>query len=77
MEVVTGAFGYVGRYITAHLLKASREVKTITTHVAMPNPFAAQVSAFAYNLERPDRLAETMRGADTLDNTSWIPPMRG
>lgn len=47
MEVVTGAFGYVGRYITAHLLKAGREVKTITTHVAMSNPFAAQVSAFA------------------------------
>ena len=38
-DVVTGAFGYIGRYITAQLLDSGRTVKTITTHTGKPNPF--------------------------------------
>ncbi|UCG24397.1 MAG: NAD(P)H-binding protein [Chloroflexota bacterium] len=72
MDVVTGAFGYIGRYITAHLLDAGRSVKTITTHVDKPNPFGAKVSAFGYDFERPERLVGNLRGADTLYNTYWI-----
>ncbi len=72
MDVVTGAFGYIGRYITAHLLKENRQVKTITTHVHKPNPFGEAVQAYPYDFDRPERLVETLRGTDTLYNTYWI-----
>jgi len=72
LDVVTGAFGYIGRYITAHLIGEGRQVKTITTHVDKPNPFGPQVDAFPYDFNHPDRLTETLRGVDTLYNTYWI-----
>lgn len=72
MDVVTGAFGYIGRYITAHLLDEGRQVKTITTHVDKPNPFGAQVKAYPYDFDQPIRLVETLRGVNTLYNTYWI-----
>jgi NADH dehydrogenase len=72
MDIVTGAFGYIGRYITATLLENGRQVKTITTHVNKPNPFGDRVQALPYNFEHPDRLEETLRGIDTLYNTYWI-----
>jgi NADH dehydrogenase len=72
MDVVTGAFGYIGRYITAHLLENQRQVKTVTTHVNKPNPFGEVVQAYPYDFDRPERLVETLRGVDTLYNTYWI-----
>ena len=73
MDVVTGAFGYIGRYITAHLLRANRQVKTITTHVNKPNPFGEAVLAYAYDFDRPRRLVDTLLGTDTLYNTLLDP----
>jgi NADH dehydrogenase len=72
MDVVTGAFGYIGRYITAHLLECNRGVKTITTHVDKPNPFGEQVEAFPYNFDHPRILIKTLKGIDTLYNTYWV-----
>lgn len=71
-DIVTGAFGFIGRYIAAQLLDAGRRVKTITTHVDKPNPFGGQVEAFSYNFERPELLEETLRGAEILYNTYWV-----
>jgi NADH dehydrogenase len=76
-DIVTGAFGFTGRYITAQLLASGRLVKTITTYVDKPNPFGGQVKAFSYNFERPDLLEETLRGAETLYNTYWVRFDRG
>jgi len=72
LDVVTGAFGYIGRYIAAHLLEAGRQVKTITTHIDKPNQFGSKVSASPYNFDQPDRLTESLRSVDTLYNTYWI-----
>ncbi len=72
MDVVTGAFGYIGRYITKALLGRGREVSTITTHLNKPNPFGPAVQAFSYNFDDPHRLTLTLEGADTLYNTYWI-----
>jgi NADH dehydrogenase len=71
-DVVTGSFGFIGRYITAELLKSGRRVKTITTHTDKPNPFGAKVEAFPYSFSNSDRLVQTLRGVDTLFNTYWI-----
>jgi uncharacterized protein YbjT (DUF2867 family) len=72
MDVVTGAFGYIGKYITRALLSHGREVCTITTHPDKPNPFGPTVKAFPYSFEVPDRLIQALAGAETLYNTYWV-----
>ena len=72
MDVVTGAFGYTGKYITRRLLSQGRRVRTLTGHPERPNPFGAQVDAAPFQFDRPDALAESLRGAATLYNTYWV-----
>ncbi|MCH7587928.1 MAG: NAD(P)H-binding protein [Chloroflexi bacterium] len=72
IDVVTGAFGYIGRYIAAQLVESGRRVKTITTHVDKPNPFGDQVSAHPYHFDQPDLLEATLHGVHTLYNTYWV-----
>ena len=72
MNVVTGAFGYIGRYIARRLLDAGETVRTITTHPDKPNPFGESVQAFPLNFENPDEITANLRGATTLFNTYWI-----
>lgn len=72
MDVVTGAFGYIGKYIAKALIRRSRKVVTITTHPNKPNPFGPAVKAFSYNFSDPDSLTRTLSGAETLYNTYWI-----
>ena len=72
MDVVTGSFGYIGKYITRELLARGWEVKTITTHPAKPNPFGERVEAAPYNFENPDHLTGYLEGCETLYNTYWV-----
>jgi len=72
VNVVTGAFGYIGRYITRHLLEQGQAVRTITTYPQKPNPFGSAVQAAPYSFDQPERLVESLRGASTLYNTYWI-----
>jgi uncharacterized protein YbjT (DUF2867 family) len=72
VDVVTGSFGYIGKYITERLLDLSKEVKTITTHPKKPSPFGDRVKAHSYNFEKPDKLVSALYGASTLYNTYWI-----
>jgi uncharacterized protein YbjT (DUF2867 family) len=72
MNVVTGAFGFIGRHIARRLLDAGEAVRTITTHPDKPNPFGTAVEAFPYNFDRPDDLVASLRGAGTLYNTYWL-----
>jgi NADH dehydrogenase len=72
VNVVTGAFGYIGKYIARHLLDSGEAVRTITTHTDKPNPFGDIVEVFPYSFDDPDKLTATLRGASTLYNTYWI-----
>jgi NADH dehydrogenase len=72
LNVVTGAFGYTGKYITRRLLVMGERVRTITGHPDRPNPFGKQVSAFPFNFDRPDELTKSLQGATTLYNTYWV-----
>jgi len=72
MDVVTGSFGYIGKYITRALLDIGHEVKTITTHPNKPNPFGDLVEASPYNFDKPDELVRTLEGCSTLYNTYWV-----
>jgi uncharacterized protein YbjT (DUF2867 family) len=72
VNVVTGAFGYIGRYIARCLLESGEAVRTITTHPDKPNPFGGAVEAFPYHFDRPEDLVASLRGASTLYNTYWV-----
>jgi uncharacterized protein YbjT (DUF2867 family) len=71
-DVVTGASGYTGRYITRLLLSRGRRVKTLTGHPARANPFGDQIESAPFNFDRPDDLARSLEGAGTVFNTYWI-----
>lgn len=72
LHVVTGAFGYTGRYITLRLLSMKKRVRTLTGHPNRENPFGEQVSAFPFNFDNAAVLANSLRGATTLYNTYWV-----
>jgi uncharacterized protein YbjT (DUF2867 family) len=72
LTVVTGAFGYIGRYIARRLLEAGETVRTLTTHPDRPNPFGRRLDALPYSFDRPEVLTASLRGASTLFNTYWI-----
>jgi uncharacterized protein YbjT (DUF2867 family) len=72
VDVVTGAFGYIGKHIAKALLERGGTVCTITTHPNKPNPFGSAVKAFSYSFNDADVLTRTLSGADTLFNTYWI-----
>lgn len=71
-NVVTGAFGYIGRYIAAELLAHGQTVRTITTHPQKSNPFGPRVQAFPFHFDDPDLLTERLAGADRLFNTYYV-----
>ena len=77
LNVVTGAFGYTGRYIARKLLSDGRAVRTITGHPGRDNPFGDQVKAYPLDFGDPDALAQSLSGATTLYNTYWIRFPRG
>ncbi len=72
LNVVTGATGYTGKYITRRLLAMGQRVKSLTGHLNRENPFGAQVPVLPFNFDNPKALAESLRGAATLYNTYWV-----
>ncbi len=72
LQIVTGAFGYSGRYITTRLLQAGCRVRTLTNSPRRPNPFQGQVEARPFDFDDPDRLAASLEGGEVLYNTYWV-----
>lgn len=77
LNIVTGAFGYSGKYITERLLARGIAVRTLTGHPNHPNPFGDRVEVAPFNFDRPEALTESLRGATTIYNTYWIRIERG
>ena len=72
LHVVTGAFGYSGKYIATRLLEAGYRVRTLTSSLRRANPFGERVEAHPFNFDNPDRLAASLEGATVLYNTYWV-----
>ena len=72
MHIVTGAFGYSGRHITARLLDDGIAVRTITGHPDRPNPFNGAVEAVPFRFDDPAEMARSFSGAKVLYNTYWV-----
>ena len=72
LNVVTGAFSYMGKCITARLLAMGKQVRTLTAHPDRDHPFGERVEAVPFNFDRPADLRRSLEGATTLYNTYWI-----
>lgn len=72
LHIVTGAFGYSGRYITARLLAAGHRVWTVTNSPQRVNPFGDAVEARPFDFDEPAKLTESLHGAAVLYNTYWV-----
>ena len=77
LHVVTGAFGYTGRYIAHRLLAERHSVRTLTSHPKRPDPFGGQVSVSPLAFDAPGELVRSLQGATVLYNTYWIRFARG
>ncbi len=71
-DVVTGAFGYTGKYITRRLLALGRGVRTLTGHPRLSTSFNGHVEVRPLGFSEPQDLVESLRGAATLYNTYWV-----
>ncbi len=71
-HVVTGAFGYIGKYIAQRLLDAGHAVRTLTNSPQRTNPFGSRVAVHPYNFHDPPKLVAALQGADVLYNTYWV-----
>src|SRR5262245_51834275 len=72
LHVVTGAFGYSGRYITERLLQAGHRVRTLTNSPDREHPFGNRVEVHPFNFDHPERLANSLEGAQVVYNTYWV-----
>lgn len=71
-HVVTGAFGYLGKYITTILTEKGIEVRTLTGHTDRPNPFGEKVQPVPYHFDEPGMLVSDLEGVTTIFNTYWV-----
>src|SRR2546421_477270 len=73
MDVVTGAFGYTGRFITQRLLQSASVVRTLTNHPRRPNPFGERVELAPLPFADRRALVASLRGGDVLiNNIAWL-----
>jgi NADH dehydrogenase len=70
--MVTGAFGYSGKYITRQLLEKGHAVHTLTNSAGRENSFGDQVIVHAFNFDHPDQLTKSLEGVSVLYNTYWV-----
>ena len=74
--MVTGAFGYSGKYITGRLLAAGAREGTVTNSPRREHPFGDAVEAHPYNFDNPDQLVRSLEGARVLVHVSITNPPR-
>ena len=72
LHVVTGAFGYSGRWIAHHLLNQGVHVRTLTNAAGRDDPFDGQVEVHGLDFKDKERLVNSLRGAEVLYNTYWV-----
>jgi NADH dehydrogenase len=69
-NVVTGAFGFTGKYIAARLLGENERVRTLTGHPGRTTDPRIEVAPL--NFSDPHGLTESLSGASVLYNTYWV-----
>jgi uncharacterized protein YbjT (DUF2867 family) len=71
LDVVTGAFSYSGRAITARLQAEHRRVRTLTGHPER-GPDHTDIEVRPLDFDNLPQLAASLEGVTTLYNTYWV-----
>jgi NADH dehydrogenase len=66
-DLVTGAFGYSGTYLSRQLLQMGHKVRTLTNH---PRQHPLIIS-HPFTFDDPEALTSAFSGVDTFYNTYW------
>lgn len=72
IHLVTGAFGFSGKYIAKRLLDAGYQVRTLTNSPSRSNPFEDRVKPYPFNFDNPEKLRESLKGVSVLYNNYWV-----
>ncbi len=72
LHVVTGAFGFSGKYIAARLLAVGHRVRTLTNSRPETDPHQGQVEARPLDFDDDRGLVDALRGASVFYNTYWV-----
>ena len=72
LHVVTGAFGYTGRWIAHHLLEKGANVRTLTNSIGRDDPFDGKIEVHRYDFDDRKKLVESLKGVSVLYNTYWV-----
>jgi NADH dehydrogenase len=72
LHIVTGAYGFSGKYIAARLLQQGYKVRTLTNSLQRENPFGDKIEACPYYFDDPEALTESLKGAEVFYNTYWV-----
>jgi NADH dehydrogenase len=70
VDVVTGAFGFSGKYITARLLRMGHRVRTLTNHPS--GTWDGRIEVAPLDFSDPQTLVGGVRGAKVLYNSYWV-----
>lgn len=76
-DMVTGAFGYIGRYTAMELLARGRTVRTFSRRSGEGTPLAGRVEVLPQRFDDAEFLERELAGCDVLYNTFWIRFPRG
>jgi NADH dehydrogenase len=71
LDAVTGAFGYSGAVISRALLKAGRQVRTLTGH-PQRGADQSEIEVRGLDFDDPAGLVASLTGVTTLYNTYWV-----
>jgi NADH dehydrogenase len=72
IHMITGAFGFSGKYIAQRLLDRGADVHTLTHSIERVNPFGKSVIVHPFNFDKPDLLKGSLEGVKVLYNTYWV-----
>jgi uncharacterized protein YbjT (DUF2867 family) len=72
IHVVTGAFGYSGRYIAKRLLDQGRTVRTLTNSLGRAHDFGDRIQIRPFYFDDAERMKRSLAGATVLYNTYWV-----
>jgi NADH dehydrogenase len=72
VHVVTGAYGYTGKYIAKQLIRDGFTVRTLTNRRSTSDFFDGQIEIHPLAFENPEKLTESLQGARVLYNTYWV-----
>ena len=72
IQVVTGAFGYSGKYIAKRLLDAGVTVRTLTNSSRRIAEWENRITVHPFRFDDPAPLIESLSGAKVLYNTYWV-----